>query len=225
LKLPNPLPDGFEIEQEATDQTAAVVMKPKDVESFMRWVEANKPDAHVVSYALTFFAGIRPNGEATRLTWDNIRLDEPNGIGGHGIIRLDGVHTKTRSIRKIPVSDNLHAWLTRYKPEGEEKPKGKAKRKGMLSPAYSLLSTTRQEACKALGIDWHPDIARHTFATAAGSIHGFHAAAEWLGHGERLATFKRHYEGVLTHREAQAFFDIQPLPYAGAKIIHMEATA
>lgn len=211
--LRNPIAEGIKVDDVKRDEESAIVMKPGDVERFMRWVEENKPQRHIVSYALQFFAGIRPSGEAARLTWDNIRLNEKNALGGRGVIRLEGKHTKTRGIRSIPISPNLREWLLCY--QG----------KGKISPAYSGLSLTRQEACKALNIDWTPDITRHSFATAAGEIHGQAEAAQWLGHEQSMRMFKKHYEGQFTNEEAQRFFNIEPIPAKAGRLLQMEASA
>jgi hypothetical protein len=73
---------------------------------------------------------------------------------------------------------------------------------------------------------WPADGARHTYATAAGELHGLHKAAGWMGHSGTLTVFQSHYRGLMNHRDAEAFFNIYPEPAAGNMIqLSTEATA
>ena len=63
-----------------------------------------------------------------------------------------------------------------------------------------------------LGIErWPNDVARHTFATAHYTHFGDAAKTlSQMGHFEGPQTFVRHYKGMMTTKDAGAFWKIEP---------------
>src|SRR5271165_3017946 len=76
-------------------------------EQLMRFVETFEGGELVRYFALAMFAGIRPEGELTRL--DAAGLNSVNGV-----IRLTAPMTKTGEPRQIDIQPNLKAWLTKF---------------------------------------------------------------------------------------------------------------
>lgn len=200
------------VKQRRKSETApAEILTPAQARAMLRAMEADNPPRYAVTLALMLFAGIRPL-ELLRpdnpLRWENIRLDEKT-------IFIPAKTSKTRTFRTVPITANLAAWLERYPGEGR------------IAPSESRFRTARTEAMKKARLKaWPADGARHTYATAAGELHGLHKAAGWMGHSGTLTVFQAHYRGLMNAKNAESFFEIYPEPAAG-NIIHLstEATA
>ena len=193
-------------------QAPAAILAPTDAKKVLEYLEKNYPGRYAVTMALMMFAGIRP-GELTRpdnpLTWASIRLEE-------GKIHIPAETAKTREPRSIPIEANLREWLKRYPDEGR------------IAPSDSRFREARGEAVREgakMKGGWPSDGARHTYGTAAGELHGLHKAAGWMGHSGGLAMFKAHYEGRMTRKDAEVFFNILPYAEKAGKVIQMEASA
>lgn len=194
-----------------TETAPAEILTPAQTRAMLHAMEADYPPRYVLTFALMFFAGIRPL-ELLRpdnpLRWENIRLEEKT-------IFIPAKTSKTRTFRTVPITANLAAWIERYPGEGR------------IAPSESRFRAARTDALKKARVkSWPPDGARHTYATAAGELHGLHKAAGWMGHSGTLTVFQAHYRGLINSREAESFFEIRPEPKAG-NIIHLstEATA
>lgn len=191
-------------------KTTVHILTAQEAEKLLRYFEKHAPPRYTATLALLLFAGIRPYElmrSDSRLTWGHIRVSE-------GRIEMPGTETKTGFARTVPIQPNLREWLLRY--GGSQ---------GRVAPCKQRFGKLRRAACKAAKIEWVNDSPRHSFASYAGEIHGLTQAAEWLGHVSGLGMFLTHYKGVTTPEEARRYFNIEPLPAAGAKIIRMEATA
>lgn len=189
-------------EAEIKDAKHAEIMTPAQVQKFMELVET-KHLRHAPAFALMFFAGIRPK-ELTKtdnaLTWEDIHLDEPNEIGGKGVIYIKSKTAKIRKGRKIPIMPNLFEWLNLC----EEKT-------GKIGLAYSSTSEVRRAGMKNAKIkDWVQDYPRHSFGTNAGELYSLHKSAQWMGHVGGIKVFVEHYQGLSTQAQAQAYFEILP---------------
>lgn len=174
------------------DQKPPAIFSPAVVEKIMRAADKTAPD-FVPALALLFFAGLRPD-EVKRTTWDAIDFD-------NNVVRVTAEASKVRQARAIEMTDNLRAWLTTS-----------ARRRGMLVKNNSWYRDQREAVMKAAGLTrWPVDVARHSFATFDYALHQNAAAtAAKLGHFGSLDMFARHYKGVATRREAEAFFAIRP---------------
>ncbi len=156
-----------------------------------------------VALALGFFAGVRsdelaPIGGKDGLEWEHIDFES-------GTIRIPATVAKTRSARDVRITDNLRTWLERYKRES-----------GRISWSYTQLSKHRKAACKAAGVSWGNNLARHSFATYYAKLHGKHAAAEQLGHRGSVDVIEDHYLGsVVKEADAERYFQIVPRESAG----------
>ena len=171
----------------------AAIIQPKDVAAIIHHMEKLDPRA-ALGFALGCFAGLRteeitgPRG----LEWSNIDLKA-------GTIIVPATTAKARVHRKVKIGANLSQWLMKYRAE-----------KGKVSAAAAQFFPARQAACEALGIEIPSNGARHSFATYYSEIHGPTAAAEQLGHSRGIEIFKKHYEGIATREQAEAFFEILP---------------
>lgn len=193
----------------AKDIEPAATVTPTQVRDVLHAMEANSPEA-ALALALGCFAGLRTDeitGKAG-LQWEDVDLER-----GEIIVRAG--QAKTRRQRRVEITPNLRAWLVKHRKEA-----------GRISPRFNAFRKHRTAACEAVGVEWPANGARHSFATYYARMNGGHKAAEAIGHIGGLAMFTEHYEGrPVPMKEAQRFFEIQPLPSEGAKVIRMEATA
>lgn len=184
------------------DSKHAEIMTPKETEMFMQYLEKNYPQ-YCASFALMFFAGIRPN-EITRtnnpLMWEDINLDEANELGGKGVIYLKSKTAKIRKGRKLPITKNLYYWLNTYKQDS-----------GKIGKAYSGTSEVRRKAWQEVSDkEWIQDYPRHTYATCSGEVYNLHKSAQWMGHTGGIRMYVEHYQGLTTQAKAKEYFNILP---------------
>lgn len=187
------------------DKNPAVTFKPDVVRNLFSIAEADYPEI-VPVFTLLFFAGLRPD-EVQRMTWENIDF--------HGrSIRVDASMSKTRDPRNVKLQDAAAAWLAKYR-----------KRKGLVSPSKSVTRRLRESVMSKAGLDsWPNDVARHTYATAHYMRHGDSAATcKELGHFGSQSTFRRHYKGLYSEYEADAFWRI--LPDGHGEVIQLAKSA
>ena len=202
--------------------------------------EALKPE--LVPYlAILALAGLRP-AEAEGLLWESVNITEK-------IIRVEGVTSKTRARRVVPISDNLAAWLVRFrKKTGPVAPKPQslrrwreritaatlvpdwqerlAKQKDMKGTdiaqaglTWEKIITDAKEVRKKL---WHADILRHSFASHWLPVHhDENKLAEIMGNSPGI--IHRNYRGLVTEEEAAPYWQISPSD--AGKIIQLKATA
>jgi integrase len=182
----------------------------------------------VPALAIGAFAGLRPEAEINRLTWDSVNLerieDEAKSKKGKlvykswGHIHVRAGQTKTRSgggimDRYVPISENLWYWLIDRKP-----PKGGP----VVSVAENYFHELRQAAVQDAKLkEWPHDALRH----GAGSYHfaTFMNKAQtmaMLGHTSRR-TFEVHYCHTMPRAEAEAYWQIMPEIRGERKIVHL----
>jgi integrase len=191
------------------DIEPAEIVTAKTARGVLHAMEKRNPNAALV-LAIGLFGGLRTDeitGKAG-LQWEDIDFEK-------GMIFVRAGQAKTRRLRKVPITDNLRAWLVRYRKDA-----------GRVSCCEEVFYEHRSAVCSQLRIEWPKNAARHSFGTFYARLHGAHKAAEIMGHIGGIAMFSEHYEGKpVALAEAQAFFKIEPIPTEGAKIIQLEGVA
>jgi integrase len=147
-------------------------------------MQAAVAEGCALPFALMLFAGIRPEGEISRISWSNIRKDH---------IAISGEESKTTDDRHIPISANLAAWIEGH--EGEP----------ILPTNWKRKVQAIRKAAKIEG----QDVLRHSFASMFYRLHGEHETIAAMGHTS-FKTTERFYKRAVTTEEAQAFFSIAP---------------
>jgi len=173
----------------------------------------NAPELVVVA-ALGAFGGVRIR-EITRVDWT--RLNEALQTS---FLELEGAHTKTRTTRYVPISDNLKAWLLAYRKES-----------GPLLPPHWLEKTKKHlDRLNELGryiqrktkVEWQSNGWRHSFGTYFLKLHGDpHATITAMG--TSIDKLDKHYTSkarIVTKEMAAAWFKIYPPP--ASQIIPLE---
>jgi len=156
----------------------------------MRFVETFEGGKLVRYFALAMFAGIRPEGELTR-------LDDSGSLNNsvNGVIRLTAAMTKTGEPRQINIQPNLRQWLTKF--QGPIFPKNAAKDITAIRKQFGLVGSTAH------------DILRHTFIS--NHVQAFDSLAQTaLQAGNSEAIIRKHYFNVTSKDEALKFWQISP---------------
>lgn len=153
-------------------------------------VDATNALAAVVIMA---FAGVRPVGELGGLDWEQVDFDDAH-------IYITGKTAKARNARRIPMEDNLVAWL---------KSIPKAERKGPVRPAN--WKRKWQLIRKQAGLSADNDVLRHSFATYYHKVHTDPTALrEALGHSTQQVLFNNYLNLHTKQKEAIAYWSIRP---------------
>lgn len=169
------------------------------VEKLMRHLEKNRPE-YLVYAAIGIFAGVRP-AELARLDFSAIRW-------AHGDIEIRADQSKTNARRLIEMEPNLKLWLAPYR--NSRGPICVRRR-----PGEKL-----HEIAKSIGIEWTPDVMRHSFISYAVALKN-EIGSVALRAGNSEGIIKRHYLKRVTAEEGRAFFAIAPR--GSSKVVHFKA--
>ena len=138
---------------------------------------------------LGLFCGIRP-AELSRLTWENVSFEDRT-------ITITGSAAKLRARRNIEIPSNALEWLAPYALKGTP-----------IFPANARKSLEAIRESAGL-IPWKQDCMRHTGLSARlalGISEG--AVASWGGNSPDI--LHRHYKGLMSRKQAEAFWAIRP---------------
>ncbi|MDR0352834.1 MAG: site-specific integrase [Opitutaceae bacterium] len=175
---------------------SAPALSTARVAQLMTHVEAVHDGALVPYFALCLFAGIRPDGEISKLPAADVRLET-------AAITIEPWVSKVNMCRMVTIQPNLAAWLRAY-PLNEYTvipPKEK------MRNVAGKITRIRQK----FGVGH--DVLRHTFISMhVAKFRSMGDTALQAGNSEEI--IRKHYLNVTTPREAEAFFDIVPLRHA-----------
>ena len=139
---------------------------------------------------LMMFCGLR-NSEASKLPWDKIRFD-----GDTVNIHIDAKVAKTASRRSITAQRNA-AQLLKY-----------CKDNSLTNPYPKNFRKRFDKLKAATGLDWRPNILRHTFGTYRYALsENAEATSKEMGNSPTI--LKKYYDGLATKREAEKFFELE----------------
>ncbi|MBC2596280.1 hypothetical protein H5P28_18590 [Ruficoccus amylovorans] len=181
----------------------AETLSAQEAEALMHWLEDyrgeqnkngqwwNKPGCMVPYFALTLFAGIRPdwrNGEISKLGLKDIRQDT-------GVILIEPEVSKNNEKRTIKLQPNLQLWLKKY-PVSE----------------YPIVRTKRFDDMSAQvrqRFSLTHDVLRHTYISmTVGAFRSVGDTALQAGNSESI--IRKHYLDLKSEVEADAFWHIIP---------------
>lgn len=177
-----------EVKPASVKRKDPVILAPAEVAAVMAMAESQ---GCALPFALLFFAGIRPQGELSRLCWGDIRERE---------IAISSEVSKTDDDRHVPIMPNLRQWLTKCKGHAIQPPDWEKK--------YQAIR-------KACGIT-DQDVARHTFGSSFYRLHTETETIQAMGHTS-FKTFERFYKRAVTKQAATAHFAIRPTKKAAKK--------
>lgn len=156
--------------------------------------------------AIGAFAGLRTS-EIFRLQWSAVKFE------GKCIAVSRRVAKKVRISRKVPMSDNLIAWLEPWK--------------DAVGPLYqaktwsAIESAHRRELLrlkKATGLTWDNNALRHSFGSYRLAIIKDEARVA-LEMGNSVAKVRENYHDPKSEQEAKLYFDVMPPDTNREKVI------
>jgi integrase len=101
---------------------------------------------------LTLYCGIRPNGEATRVEWDDIKWEDR-------VVKLSAAITKKGRSRFPRLSDNAIAWLEEYRRRG-------GVTEGLIAPyTRNQLEVRHRANLERCGVKGIKNGARHSYCS------------------------------------------------------------
>ncbi|OAM91199.1 site-specific integrase [Termitidicoccus mucosus] len=156
----------------------------------MAHVESVHGGALVPFFALCLFAGIRPDGEISKLPAADVRLE-------NSATTIEPWVSKVNMRRLVTIQSNLAAWLKAY--PLDEYP--------IIPPGMENFRGKLTRIRKKFGVGH--DVLRHTFISMhVAKFRSMGDTALQAGNSESI--IRRHYLNVTTPQEADAFFAILP---------------
>jgi integrase len=171
-----------------------VIYTPEEISRLL-----NAADADFVPYiALLAFGGVRREELHKGLRWESINFDR-------GDIIVPAAIAKTNRKRKIPMHENLLAWLAPYRMKS--------------GPIFDIAPQGRiEKVVKASGIKWKRNALRHSFGSyRMEQTKNEGQVALEMGNSPQIV--KDHYFEIVDERAAKAYWSIKPLPKGDRKII------
>ena len=180
------------------------VMTCEEVKRMLVWCAQSESWQDMLpAIVLGVFCGVR-NAERCRMRWSDFRP------GGRDEIYLSRLITKTNNARVIPISPALSAWLDYFTKLGF--PIGSDKFIIKTEVDTEKCREDRQGAfirsARKAGIEIPKNGLRHTAASNLSVTLGKSAAADILGHSERMLI--RHYRRAMTVADAEDLLSITP---------------
>ncbi len=175
------------------------VIAPATIEKLL--LDALTNDLELLPFlVLAFYAGIRPDGELTKLLWSDVDLS----VKEHHVTIRPTIAKKRRK-RWIDLSANALAWLSEYRARG-------GCMEGRIVPfSASTLRRKRRRNALAAGLEaWPQQGARHTWCSCWLRQHGdINKLVLQAGH-ESVTTMWNNYYQAVTPETAAAFWSIFP---------------
>lgn len=174
----------------------------------LRAAEMFKGGALAPYVAVCLFAGVRPEGEAKRLTWESVNLADKE-------MRLEGKTKAVRVFEIVPMlrngnsthagPDTLLRWLCAYKDKPFHSPNWR-RDFGKLKEAIGYGTPTKKNPTLR---PWPVDVMRHTAISHYLRLTGSYGqTAEQFGNSE--AMIKKHYQGRVSSEDTKKFYAIMP---------------
>jgi integrase len=169
---------------------------------------SSAPPEIIPILVLQAFCGVRL-AEAQRITWGNIRME-----GKSPYVELPSSVTKTNRRRNPPIPKNALAWLRPLR----------GLPKTSIEVTHDKYHSALQAAAAAAGIDWKPNILRHSFGTyRLGVVKSAAQVAEEMGNSPGVV--RSHYQNITSPEDARAWFQTAPEGEAKAgKVLKLKAS-
>jgi integrase len=194
-----------------TEKDEVEIFSVEDVQKLLDHALAH--DLEFLPYRVfTFFCGIRPEGELSRLSWSDVNLT------GKEVV-LPAAITKTKRKRAVKLSENALAWLSQYQARG-------GNMTGLVAPwSKQVRRTKNRTSYKAAGIKrWIQQGARHSFCSYWLAHHkDIDGLILQSGHDDAKVMWQRYY-GFVSEDEAEKFWSIRP-PAIPANVVVFQRTA
>lgn len=138
-------------------------------------------------------AGLRPR-EADRLRWEHVRLLMND-------IELSASITKVGARRLVPLLPALRAFVEYYRPADAIGP--------VVGLSATQLRDRREEVCRIAGVEWTPDVLRHSWCSYRLAIVADAGKVAYEA-GHSAAVQAKHYRELCHASEAEKWFAVRP---------------
>jgi len=190
-------------------------LKPKEVEALLLSGMENSSGDLLAFLSIAFFAGLRPDSELKKLTWDGVNFEDNE-------IQVPAGKTGVkRTVKMMPNLVELLAECDRSKPiyPANFRRKFSVVRRGAGFKGGITNSNKEKELEAAPQLrKWPQDVTRHSFITYfvrdCGDIYKTATAA-----GNSPSVIKEHYEGAATSTQAKSFWAITPKSLTASKLV------
>ncbi len=197
----------MQVKKEVEESGEVLVYTPSEMRTILMGTEKVGPirEDLLPFVVLGAFAGIRPEGEFQRITWENVNFIER-------VIRLEKRQQKVKNAaRTIPMQDNLVQWLAPY-----------ANHKGHIAP-FKKLSQALRRRCEAVGVTYKENGLRHSYGTyRLAIVHSDAQVAREMGNSPDIIA--DHYDSrAASEAQAKDFWSVAPI--REGNVIPMAGTA
>ena len=189
-------------EETAAETLGTYKIKRRDVEIYTpaevaRLLNAAEPD-FIPYLVLVAFGGLRREELCKGLKWESINFDR-------GDIIVPAAIAKTNRKRKIPMHENLLAWLAPYRVKS--------------GPIFAHDPQRRiAKVVKASGIKWKSNGLRHSFGSYRMELTKNEGQVA-LEMGNSPQVVKDHYFEIVDEKAARDYWSIKPIARSDSKII------
>lgn len=199
----NPAEDSFRFTKKQIARGRPDTLSAKQASKLLEYVADFKGGIYIRLFALSLFAGIRsgPDGEIHKLARHPDRetlIDLKRGV-----IHVLPEISKTGTYRKIPIRDNLRAWL-------------------LSAPSAEIFPPGHDADIKAIRkrFKLSHDVMRHSFISHhVAAFKSVGAASLEAGNTEQVV--RDHYLDLRVYDEGEAFWQIMPPKVGEAKILRI----
>ncbi len=189
-------------EETAADALGTYKIRRRDVEIYTpteiaRLLNAAAPD-FVPYIALLAFGGVRREELHKGLLWESIDFIR-------GAIIVPAAIAKTNRKRKIPMHENLVAWLEPYRVKS--------------GPIFDIAPDNRiEKVVRASGVKWKRNGLRHSFGSYRMELTKNEGQVA-LEMGNSPAVVKDHYFEIVDEKAARDYWSIKPIAKGDRKIV------
>ena len=180
------------------------VLSVQEAEALLEAASALYSGELLAYVAITLFAGLRPDSEMRKLSWDAINLEDAE-------IRV--TQGKTRIPRTVEMPENLVGWLKICDRSRAIYPKNFRRKWAAVRKRAGFkggVATSQKQRDSEAGLKpWVKDYARHSAISYRVRQTGdIFRTATWAGNSPGI--IRRHYLGLVSASDAKAFWRILP---------------
>ena len=180
------------------------VLSVQEAEALLKAAKALYGGELLAYVAITLFAGLRPDSEMKKLSWDAINLEDAE-------IRV--TQGKTRIPRTVGMPENLVGWLKKCDRSRAIYPKNFRRKwaavRNRAGFRGGVATSEKQRAGEQELKPWVKDYARHSAISYRVRQKGdIFTTATWAGNSPGI--IRRHYLGLVSASAAKAFWHILP---------------
>lgn len=183
-----------------------VFLEPNEVEALLASAKANESGDLLPFVAIALFAGLRPDSELKKLTWDRINFEDEE---------IQVPAGKTGVKRTVKMRPNLVEFLQEADRTKPIYPKNFRRKFSVVRRSAGFKGgITNSKAEAALEADprlkkWVPDVTRHSFITYyVRDCRDVYITATMAGNSPEI--IRAHYEGAASSSQANKYWSITP---------------